>query len=81
MKLTLYWDFIHLVNMGNDIVVNPQNKDNFVPYRAVITKANNGALVRGCLRYRWWWVLVEKEENYDKLQLLWSSWKKPKFIK
>ena len=67
--------------MSNNIIIQPNLKDGFVPYRAMITKANNGIVVINCLRQRWWWRLSEKDESYDIVNLVWSSWKRDKFVK
>jgi hypothetical protein len=49
--------------MANDVINIPTyKKEGFTPYKAIITKANNGLLVRNCLKPRWWWTLVDKEE-------------------
>lgn len=49
-KYQIYIDFINVINMSNEIIVTPAQKENFIPYKAVIHKANNGALVRACLK-------------------------------
>jgi hypothetical protein len=49
-KYWIYMDFINVINMSNEILVTPALKDNFIPYKAVIHKSNNGAIVRACLK-------------------------------
>lgn len=77
-KLNIYLDFLAMINLSNWIIVSFKNKDQLSAYKAIITKANNGQIVKNCLKTRWWWQI---SENNEKLNLLWTSWKKSKFIK
>lgn len=40
-------------------------------YKAFIGKGNNGVLVRGVLKNRWWWTLADPEEDWEGVNLLW----------
>lgn len=77
-KLNLYLDFLAMVNVSNWIMVPFKKKDQFQAYKTIITKANNGQIVKNCLKTRWWWQVADSNE---KINLLWTSWKKSKFIK
>ncbi len=41
-------------------------------YKCIITKGNNGVLVRNCFKQRWWWSIVDRETNYEEVNLIWT---------
>jgi hypothetical protein len=49
-KLTGYLDFIFTINLSNYLIIPQPPKEGFLLYRAVITKANNGMVVKACLK-------------------------------
>ena len=50
-------------------------------YKAVIGKGNNGVLVRGVLKNRWWWTLADASEDQEDIHMLWMQWRRQEFVK
>jgi hypothetical protein len=50
-------------------------------YKAYIGKGNNGVLVRGVLKNRWWWTLADAEDSWEDVQMLWMQWRRAEFVK
>lgn len=69
-KIECYRDFLWKVNFSNNLFVEPEF-DNDKPYRVYIGRGNNSMLVRGLMKRRFWWVIVDKPEcaNFSWTQL------------
>ncbi|KRX06925.1 hypothetical protein PPERSA_07088 [Pseudocohnilembus persalinus] len=74
-------DFYNLLNFSNNIIMNTQQKTGIQTYKAWIGRGNNGMLVRGVLKKRWWWQLVDKSEPWDDLNMVWMQWRRQDYVK
>ena len=59
MKFNLYKDFLWKVNFTNLIHVRMPD-DIEKPYKFFVGKGNNSALIKGIMRRRFWWQIVDK---------------------
>lgn len=76
-KIENYRDFLWKINFSNSLFVEPE-LDGDKPYRVFIGKGNNSMLIRGLLKRRFWWVIVDRPEN---AHFLWTQLKNPDIIK
>jgi len=65
----------NLLNVHNDILIS--NKQ--TQYKYCVRKGNNYLLVKSILKSRFWWIETNKKD--EELNLLWTQWYNPKFIK
>ena len=69
--------FWNLLNIQNNIVISvPEGSHQ---YKFCVCQGNNHMLVKSVLKYRSWWAPTSK--NDEGLNLLWTQWYRPKFIK
>ncbi|EGR29568.1 tubulin-tyrosine ligase family protein, putative [Ichthyophthirius multifiliis] len=74
----MYIDPHRMLNIQNNIYIQ-QQMDSFQIYKAYIPKGNNDVLIRTCLKKRFWWSLIEK--NNKKTNLIWTEIKQRNFYK
>lgn len=49
-------------------------------YKAFVGKGNNGLLIKSILKSRPWWC-IRTVTDVDNCNLIWTEWKKPKYMK
>jgi len=49
-------------------------------YKAFVGKGNNGLLIKSILKSRPWWC-IRTSNDVDNCNLIWTEWKKPKYMK
>ena len=63
------FDMTNLLSFTNYLQVQPPLKG---IYKAIITKGNNGSIIRQCLKSRSWWTLLEMGDELDDINLYWT---------
>jgi hypothetical protein len=59
MKYSLYKDFLFKVNFSNGLYVRlPDDVEK--PYKFFVGRGNNSAIIKGIMRRRFWWQIVDK---------------------
>jgi len=43
-----------------------------LPYKAFIGKGNNGNLLKNALKSRYWWTIVDTNEDDPEINFLWT---------
>ena len=76
LKLSAYLDFGFVLNLANDLL---QYYKSTISYNVIISKGNNGQLIRTCFTRRWWWNVVDKDFGYDNVHLWWTQWSKKEY--
>jgi hypothetical protein len=61
LKIISYVDFLWKVNYANALFVKSTPEDTV--YKAYIGPGNNSNLVKGILKRRFWWTIVDKPED------------------
>jgi hypothetical protein len=78
MKFNLYKDFLFKVNFSHGLYVRfPDDVEK--PYKLFVGKGNNSAIIKGIMRRRFWWQLVEK--NSHEVNFLWTQLRVNDFVK
>lgn len=74
-KIENYRDFLWKINYSNGLyVMTPSMIIN--PYKACIGSGNNSFLIKGILKRRYWWTVVEKSEiASNDVHFLWTQLK------
>jgi hypothetical protein len=71
MRFNLYKDFLFKVNFSNGVYVrSPDDVER--PYKFFVGRGNNSGIIKGIMRRRFWWQLVDKitpEVNFVWTQL------------
>lgn len=61
-KIEIYRDFLWKINFTNGLFVEPEAEiDRY--FKVFIGKGNNSMLVRGLMKRRFWWTIVDKPED------------------
>ena len=55
----MYRDFLWKVNFTNNLFIEPQPEIQQC-YKVFVGKGNNSMLVRGLMKRRFWWAIVDK---------------------
>lgn len=74
-KLKSYLDFLFKINFSNHIYVSLDLHDdaaNSIKYKAYIGKGNNSLLIKGLLKRRFWWEIVQSNDQED-LHFCWTQ--------
>ncbi len=61
-KAVIYKDFLNVINFSNNMIISNVQMPGHFTYKALIGKGNNGVLVRGVLKNRWWWTLADSSD-------------------
>ena len=69
LKACTFIDFGFAINLSNNIIMEYKKS---CKYTALISKWNNGSLIRSCLKSRWWWNFVDEENEFEKVDLWWT---------
>lgn len=70
--------FYSHINKSNGIEITIPS-DNYWTYKYYIGKGNNSKLIKQCLKTRWWWTRVSKNDM-DSANLIWTQWKNQEFL-
>lgn len=73
-----YWDFLFRVNFTNGLYVCSRDEGE-KPLKFYVGFGNNSALVKGVMRRRPWWQLVDK--STDDINFAWTQLKISDFFK
>lgn len=71
-KMDNYWDFLFRVNFTNGLYVCSRDETE-KPLKYYVGFGNNSALVKGIMRRRYWWQLVDKIT--DDTNFVWTQLK------
>lgn len=73
-KVGLYRDFLWKVNYSNGLLVEAQDKQ----YKMFLGKGNNSLLIKGLMKRRFWWTIVDKVT--DDVNFVWTQLKVPGYF-
>lgn len=79
-RALVFKDFLNVLNFSNRLIVSSVQIPGHFTYKAYIGRGNNGTLVRGILKNRWWWTLAESSYDAGDIQLLWTQWRNADFV-
>ena len=77
-KFEAYKDFLWKINFSNGLYVKIKEEIDF-PYKLYVGPGNNCLLIKGIMRRRFWWQIVDKPT--DDTNFLWSQLKSSDFFK
>lgn len=73
----MYRDFLWKINFTNGLFIEP-NAENEGAYKVYIGKGNNSMLLRGLMKRRFWWTVVDKPT--EDVQFAWSQIKDTTYL-